>query len=83
MPVFVYKAIKDQFCPIEWTDATVQKLCDAGAEIMYDRNEVGNHVTEIENGKQRVFGFLGAIFEEAYGSNERCNALDVSVDASA
>jgi hypothetical protein len=83
MPMFVYKAIKDQFCPIAWTDATVQKLCDAGAEITFDRNEVGNHVTEIENGKQRVFGFLGAIFEEGYGSAERCNVLDVSVDASA
>ena len=78
MPMFVYKAIKDQFCPIEWTDATVKRLCDAGAEITFDRNEVGNHVTEIENGKQRVLRFLGAIFEEAYGSNERCNVLDVS-----
>ncbi|CAG7564339.1 unnamed protein product [Fusarium equiseti] len=76
MPMFVYKAIKDQFCPIAWTDATVQKLCDAGAEITFDRNE-------IENGKQRVFGFLGAIFEEGYGSTERCNVLDVWVDASA
>ncbi|RGP73092.1 hypothetical protein FLONG3_6407 [Fusarium longipes] len=84
MPMFVYKAIDDQFCPIEWTDATVDKLCNAGAEITYERNTVGSHVSEIENGKPRAFQFLWGIFDGSYVSPAtKRKVSDVTVDVSA
>ncbi|KAM0354799.1 hypothetical protein ACHAPU_000623 [Fusarium lateritium] len=83
MPIFVYKAIQDQFCPIDLTDATVDKFCSAGAEITYERNTVESHVSEIENGKSRVFKFLCSIFDGSYKTpaSER-NVLDVTEDVS-
>ncbi|KAF5597188.1 lipase 1 [Fusarium pseudoanthophilum] len=83
MPLFLYKAIQDQFCLIELTDATVDRLCEKGAEITFERNTVGNHVSEIENGKPRAFGFLKSIFDESYESPaSKRNAMDVTVDDS-
>ncbi|CAF3501033.1 unnamed protein product [Fusarium graminearum] len=83
MPMFVYKAIDDQFCPTEWTDATVDRLCNAGAEITYERNTVGGHVSEIENGKPGAFRFLWSIFDGSYVSPAgKRNVSDVTVDVS-
>ncbi|CEI62043.1 hypothetical protein FVEN_g3076 [Fusarium venenatum] len=83
MPMFVYKAINDQFCPVEWTDATVVKLCNSGAEITYERNTIGSHVSEIENGKPRAFQFLWSIFDGSYVSpSAKQSVLDVTVDIS-
>jgi hypothetical protein len=83
IPMFVYKAIEDQFCPIKLTDATIERLCSAGAEITYERNTVGGHVSEIENGKPRVFRFLESIFDETYQTPaSKRNVSDVTVDVS-
>ncbi|PNP76088.1 hypothetical protein FNYG_10646 [Fusarium nygamai] len=81
MPMFLYKAIQDQFCLIVLTDATVDRLCAKGAEITFERNTVGSHVSEIENGKPRAFGFLRSIFDESYKSLvSKRNVMDVTVD---
>ncbi|KAF5615169.1 lipase 1 [Fusarium tjaetaba] len=83
MPMFLYKAIQDQFCLIELTDATVDRLCEKGAEITFERNTVGSHVSEIENGKPRAFRFLKSIFDESYESPaSKQNVMDVTVDVS-
>ncbi|KAM0245182.1 hypothetical protein ACHAP5_005575 [Fusarium lateritium] len=83
MPMFVYKAIEDQFCPIELTDATVERLCSAGAKVTYERNTVGGHVSDIENGKPRVFRFLGSIFDGTYEMPaSKWHVSDVTVDIS-
>ncbi|RSL41378.1 hypothetical protein CEP54_015841 [Fusarium duplospermum] len=66
MPMFVYKAIADQFCPVDQTDATVDRFCRGGADITYERNTVGEHVSEIENGKLRAFKWLWGVFDESY-----------------
>jgi hypothetical protein len=84
MPMFLYKAIQDQFCLIELTDATVDKLCENGAEITFERNTVGSHVSEIENGKPRAFGFLRSMFDQSYKCPAlKRNVMDVTVDVSA
>ncbi|KAG5660105.1 hypothetical protein KAF25_003627 [Fusarium avenaceum] len=81
MPMFVYKAIGDQFCPIKLTDKTMERLCSAGAEVTYERNTVGGHVSEIENGKPRVFRFLESIFDGSYQTpTSKRNVSDVTVD---
>ncbi|KAG9495726.1 hypothetical protein J7337_012283 [Fusarium musae] len=83
MPMFLYKAIQDQFCLIELTDATVDRICEKGAEITFERNTVGSHVSEIENGKPRAFRFLKSIFDESYQSpTSKRNVMDVTVDVS-
>ncbi|KAF5562494.1 lipase 1 [Fusarium phyllophilum] len=81
MPMFLYKAIQDQFCTIDLTDATVDRLCEKGAEITFERNTVGSHVSEIENGKPRAFEFLRSTFDESYKSPAlKRNAVDATVD---
>ncbi|CZR44099.1 uncharacterized protein FPRO_13890 [Fusarium proliferatum ET1] len=83
MPIFLYKAIQDHFCTIDLTDATVDRLCEKEAEITFERNTVGGHVSEIENGKPRAFGFLWSIFDQSYKSPaSKRNVVDVTVDVS-
>ncbi|KAM0551236.1 hypothetical protein ACHAPJ_008581 [Fusarium lateritium] len=83
MPMFVYKAIQDHFCPTHLTDATVDRLCNAGADITYERNTVGNHVSEIENGKPRAFRWLWSIFDGSYQSPaSKRHVADVTEDVS-
>ncbi|OAQ59562.1 lipase 1 precursor protein [Pochonia chlamydosporia 170] len=81
MPIFVYKAIKDEYCPVEQTDSTVKTFCEAGADIRYDRNTVGSHVLEIENGKPRAMTWLDGIFNESHITPPSgCTVHNVSVD---
>ncbi|KAM0424369.1 hypothetical protein ACHAPT_010516 [Fusarium lateritium] len=81
MPMFVYKAIADQFCPVDQTDATVKRFCGAGADITYERNTVGEHVSEIENGKPRAYKWLWSVFDESYKpSTSGCEIRNVTVE---
>ncbi|RSL59488.1 hypothetical protein CEP53_005772 [Fusarium sp. AF-6] len=80
MPMFVYKAIADQFCPVDQTDATVERFCGGSADIIYERNTVGEHVSEIENGKPRAFKWLSSVFDESYEtSTAGCRIRNVTV----
>lgn len=82
MPLFVYKAIGDEICPVAETDALVDKYCDVGADITYERNTVGGHVTEIVNGQDRAINWLRGIFNESYVPNASgCAIRDVTVNA--
>lgn len=63
MPTFVYKAIGDEFSAVKSTDALVERWCGINVDVEYQRNTVGNHVTEISNGKQRALNWLGSIFD--------------------
>ncbi|EER38698.1 secretory lipase [Histoplasma capsulatum H143] len=46
MPLFIYKAVRDEISPIEDTDKLVHQYCSNGATIEYHRNAKGEHVTE-------------------------------------
>lgn len=83
MPMFIYKAVGDQFCPISLTDSLVETFSRAGADITYERNTVGGHVAEIENGEARVIKWLWSIYDESYTpSADGCTIRDVSVKVS-
>ncbi|KAK7757901.1 hypothetical protein SLS62_000279 [Diatrype stigma] len=83
MPIFMYKAVADQFCPISLTDALVERFCSSGVDITYERNTVGGHVAEIENGNSRVIEWLWKIFDESYvPSASGCTIRDVAVNIS-
>jgi hypothetical protein len=76
--MFFYKAIGDQYCPIDQTDKTVQGFCNAGVDFTFERNTVGDHVSEIENGKPRAFAFVTSIFKET-NRDQGCQIRDVTV----
>lgn len=83
MPMFVYKAIGDEFCPINLTDQLVERFCGRGADITYERNSVGGHVSEIANGKGRAVKWLWSIFDESYVPAAEGGAIrDVAVNTS-
>ncbi len=51
MPVFLYQAIDDEMCPIQYVDPVAKKHCENGGNIWYQRNTLGNHNLE---GAQRA-----------------------------
>jgi hypothetical protein len=80
MPMFIYKAIADEITPIGPTDETVQRWCDGGADITYERNTVVGHISEIESGKPRVIEWLWSVFNESYSPQfPECRIRDVTV----
>ncbi|KAI1380099.1 LIP-domain-containing protein [Hypoxylon crocopeplum] len=80
IPVFMYKAIGDEYTPVNETDALVDKYCGVGADITYQRNTVGGHVAEIINGQNRTIDWLWSIFNESHvPSVSGCSIRDVTV----
>ncbi|KAI1394351.1 LIP-domain-containing protein [Hypoxylon trugodes] len=81
VPMFFYKAIGDEYCPVNETDAVVNKYCGVGADITYDRNTVGGHVAEITNGQDRAINWLWSVFNESYVSHTLgCTIRNVTVN---
>ncbi|KAI1170212.1 LIP-domain-containing protein [Nemania sp. FL0916] len=81
MPMFLYKAVGDEFCPISRTEELVSRFCDASVELTFERNTVGGHVSEIGNAKPRVFEWLAGIFDETYRTPPGgWSVRDVTVD---
>lgn len=75
--LYVYKAIGDEYVPISQTDATVKRFCDAGADVTYERNTVGEHVSEIENGKPDAIKYLWSVLNESKKPTG-CTIVDVT-----
>ncbi|KAJ8132380.1 hypothetical protein O1611_g1244 [Lasiodiplodia mahajangana] len=81
IPLFLYKAIGDQYCPISRTDELARRYCDAGVELTFERNTVGGHVAEIGNAKPRIFEWIESIFKETYQTPAGgCSVRDVTVN---
>lgn len=82
MPVYAYKAIGDQISAIGETDALIEQFCAAGANILYQRNTVGNHGQEEVNGDQAATAFLDAVLTGTYAdsySTTGCTIENVTV----
>ena len=60
MPLFVYKAIRDEVSPIADTDALVSKYCAVGVSIHYERNTIGGHAADQQNGEAHAYQYLAA-----------------------
>ena len=80
-PVFVYKAVQDAGVRIELTDAVVQEWCKQGLDVQYERNVVGGHQEEIENGKPRVLEWV--LGQLSSGAREECIIQTVNYTAPA
>lgn len=82
MPMFVYKAIADEISVVGDTDKLVDRYCGVGANILYQRNEVGGHLAEYTNGVERVFEWLGSVLDGTYVEKYEsvgCTVQNVSV----
>ena len=81
MPVFAYKAIKDEVSPVADTDALIDRYCGVGANILYQRNTIGSHAGEFFNGEQRALAFLTSVFDGSYATKYApygCTVQDVT-----
>uniref|UniRef100_A0A8H7K724 LIP-domain-containing protein n=1 Tax=Bionectria ochroleuca TaxID=29856 RepID=A0A8H7K724_BIOOC len=82
VPVFAYKAIGDQFSSIQLSDQLITEYCDGGAVVLYERNTVGEHISELQNGHSRSLDWLDSLFNgthaEIYGTSA-CVVKNVTV----
>lgn len=81
MPVFAYKAIKDEVSPINDTDTLIERYCGVDANIQYVRNTIGGHSAEAINGLPAALSFLRSILEGSY-NHTGCSVQNVSVNIS-
>ncbi|KAL2871244.1 secretory lipase-domain-containing protein [Aspergillus lucknowensis] len=82
-PMYVYKAIHDELSPVEDTDVVIQKYCDNGANILYERNTVGTHQDEYVRGNARAWAWLVSVLDESYEEvydSAGCTIRDVTID---
>jgi hypothetical protein len=78
MPLFIYKAVEDELSPVADTDALVARYCGVGADIQYQRNTVGGHGSEDENGDAAAFAFLSSVLEGTYTATG-CTTKNVTI----
>ena len=67
-PIFIYKAIHDEYSNVKDTDLVVDRYCMVGANILYQRNEAGNHLDEETNGQSRALHWLSSVLNGTYGA---------------
>lgn len=82
MPMFVYKAIDDEVSFVGDTDVLVERYCAVGANILYQRNTIGVHISEYANGVERSFEFLDSVLGGTYAakySTDACTVQNVTV----
>lgn len=81
-PLFIYTAIADEVSPINDTEALVKKYCASGADLRWERNTVGGHVSEEENGDARAMAWLIGILDGSLGDCETkgCVIEDVTLN---
>ncbi|KAH6655969.1 secretory lipase-domain-containing protein [Truncatella angustata] len=81
IPLFVYKAIGDHMTPIADTDEHIAQYKRFNVSILYERNTVGDHISEIENGQERAIEWLASVFDGTYdGLDQGVRIRDVAVD---
>lgn len=77
MPILAYKAIADEVSPVADTDRLVERYCAVGANIVYDRNTIGTHTTELGYGQARAMQFVGDVLNGRY-SHTGCTILNMT-----
>lgn len=82
MPVFFYKAIGDELSPVADTDALVERYCEVGANIFYQRNSVGGHLAEYYNGLPAATAFVTAALDGTFAQKYQttgCTVQNVTI----
>jgi len=82
MPVFAYKAIHDQNTEIESTDDQIDRMCRAGANVLYQRNKLGMHEEEFTSGGARALKWLTQVLDgQQTEPTVGCKIEDVAFDS--
>lgn len=81
MPMYVYKAVHDEYSVVEDTDALIARFCGIGANILYQRNVVGNHIDEETNGDQDAIDWLQSVFDGTL-NQQGCTIQNVTIAVS-
>ncbi|KAF4443385.1 hypothetical protein F53441_11434 [Fusarium austroafricanum] len=76
-PLFAYKAIHDEISPVKDTDTLIERYCGVGANIVYQRNSVGNHRQEFFFSAAPAVEFLAAVLSGQY-KHEGCTIQNVT-----
>lgn len=58
IPLFIYKAIGDEVSPVQDSDQLVEKYCKAGATIEYQKNLIGEHLSEDFTGSANALEWI-------------------------
>ncbi|OAP63180.1 hypothetical protein AYL99_02407 [Fonsecaea erecta] len=82
MPMFIYKATHDEYSHVGDTDTLVARYCEGGANILYQRNLVGNHLDEETNGDARALDWLKAALDGTLMMPRGCTVQNVTTDNS-
>ena len=79
MPLFIYKSTHDEITRVEDTDELVQRYCQVGANILYERNTIGGHLAEETNGDKRALQWLSKVLG---GTNNHhgCTIRNVAIN---
>lgn len=81
VPMFVYKTIHDEVSKVADTDALVERYCQVGANILYQRNSVGTHAEDSLYSASAAMHWLGAVLTGSYASTystEGCTIQNVT-----
>ncbi|KAH8881306.1 LIP-domain-containing protein [Thozetella sp. PMI_491] len=79
MPLYVYKAVKDEVSVVADTDALVTRFCGVGVDVNYQRNSIGGHSDEGTNGAYGAFDFLSSVLAGTYNTTG-CTVANVAVN---
>ena len=83
VPMFIYKAIEDELAPVQLVDDLVHRWCSLEAvDARYERNRIGGHAAEYQNGAGRATRFLASVLDgtaDMVPVNGGCTILDVTV----
>ncbi|KAK3374769.1 lipase [Podospora didyma] len=80
MPVYVYQAAHDELASVDDTAALVARYCGVGANIFFERNQVGGHLEELVAGAPGAVRWLASVFDGTYSQkypSTGCTIVDV------
>ncbi|CAG7554324.1 unnamed protein product [Fusarium equiseti] len=85
-PIFAYQGIKDEISPIEDTDKLIERYCAVGANILYQRNTVGDHVANFVVSAPTAIQWLMTVLAGQYAQTykiEGCTIQNVTKNSTA
>lgn len=85
-PIFAYQAINDEVSKVAETDALIERYCQIGANILYERNTVGSHSEEAYYSIAPAVTWLASVLTGTYAdvyNDEGCTIRNVTRNSTA
>jgi len=85
-PIFAYQGVHDEISPIANTDKLIERYCDVGANILYQRNTVGTHSQNFALNAATAIQWLATVltgqYDKAYNT-DGCTIQNVTRNSTA